>query len=76
MGVKLSGRTTVSPSWPGLSRPSTSSGTAAKYGVDGRDKPGHDGEAAISLLNLTPMGLRPLLRRASIAAMEEGRRWI
>ena len=30
------------PSWPGLSRPSTSCWTAKKKDVDARDKPGHD----------------------------------
>ena len=33
----------LSPSWPGLSRPSTDTGTASLQGVDGRVKPGHDG---------------------------------
>ena len=31
------------PSWPGLSRPSTSSFAALPQGVDARAKPGHDG---------------------------------
>jgi penicillin-binding protein 1C len=35
------GRTHISPSWPGLSRPSTSS-LSKKTDVDARDKPGHD----------------------------------
>jgi len=30
----------LSPSWPGLSRPSAH----RPWGADGRDKPGHDGE--------------------------------
>jgi NADH-quinone oxidoreductase subunit M len=33
-------------SWPGLSRPSTTYQRAAQQDVDGRDKPGHDGEGA------------------------------
>ncbi len=32
----------VSPSWPGLSRPSTPSALWARKNVDARDKPGHD----------------------------------
>src|SRR5712691_10714961 len=31
-----------SPSWPGLSRPSTSSTSLRTQDVDARDKPGHD----------------------------------
>ena len=32
------------PSWPGLSRPSTSFVSVREEGVDARVKPGHDGE--------------------------------
>jgi hypothetical protein len=34
-------------SWPGLSRPSTSSFLAGPKDVDARDKPGHDGEFCV-----------------------------
>src|SRR6266849_4189349 len=38
-------RPTCPPSWPGLSRPSTSCFPSSKKDVDARDKRGHDGEA-------------------------------
>ncbi|QWG11105.1 penicillin-binding protein 1C [Bradyrhizobium sediminis] len=41
-----------STSWPGLSRPSTSL-SAAPEGVDGRDKPGHDGVRKRRVIRLT-----------------------
>ena len=60
MGVKLSRLIAVSPSWPGLSRPSTPYFAAVPEDVEGRDKPGHDGETVVRPLNLTPMGRCPL----------------
>jgi Xaa-Pro dipeptidase len=44
------------PSWPGLSRPSTSSSLRGK-GVDARDKPGHDDRATVFFA--TPPAARP-----------------
>jgi len=34
--------TSAPSSWPGLTRPSTSFGSACREDVDGRAKPGHD----------------------------------
>ena len=64
MGVRLSRLIAASPSWPGLSRPSTPYFAAVPEDVDGRDKPGHDGETVVRPLNLTPMPHAPLSREA------------
>ena len=37
-----------SPSWPGLSRPSTTFSLSKKQDVDARDEPGHDEEKAVA----------------------------
>src|SRR5437879_5774374 len=61
------------PSWPGLSRPSTSSlQLAAKKGVDARVKPGHDGERA-ELRRRTTRKPVSLLGLAGILNRLEGR---
>ncbi|MBV8889076.1 MAG: DNA polymerase Y family protein [Alphaproteobacteria bacterium] len=38
------------PSWPGLTRPSTSCNRHRKKGVDARDKPGHDPSGSVQAL--------------------------
>jgi hypothetical protein len=43
LGIKHSISEERTPSWPGLSRPSTSYSQQRKQGVDARHKAGHDG---------------------------------
>ncbi|MFL9825308.1 error-prone DNA polymerase [Rhodoplanes sp. SY1] len=43
----------LGPSCPGLSRASTSSRPGGRQDVDGRDKPGHDGESEVAPLDLS-----------------------
>jgi acyl-CoA synthetase (NDP forming) len=54
-------------SWPGLSRPSTSSLESAKKGVDARDKPGHDGGERRGPKLLDELAAYELLDRLGIA---------
>ena len=65
IGAKLSAGVALSPSWPGLTRPPTHGRSGRRdanrtrsVGVDGRVKPGHDGDSATPAV-LAPMGLCP-----------------
>jgi urease accessory protein len=45
----------TTPSWPGLSRPSTTSFDASKQAVDARHKAGHDGWARLAVSSVAAM---------------------
>src|SRR5260370_41513909 len=51
-------RRLTTPSWPGLSRPSTSS-SFRETDVDARDQPGHDEELFLDDAVILPDGPRP-----------------